>query len=44
MDTYGGEIEREYRMRKKSSPFYPLLIGLLGVNAFFRMNRHHTVP
>ncbi|MFG2125792.1 hypothetical protein [Streptomyces sp. NPDC048710] len=44
MDTYGGGIEREYRMRKKTSPLMALFMGLLGLNAVFQMNRHHTMP
>ncbi|MCZ0988448.1 hypothetical protein [Streptomyces diastatochromogenes] len=43
MDAYGG-IEREYRRRKKTSPLMALGFGLLGLNAFFQMNRHHTMP
>lgn len=44
MDTYDSGIEREYRKRKKTPPLMALCMGLLGLNAFFQTNRHHTMP
>ncbi|MGW2746704.1 hypothetical protein [Streptomyces sp. NPDC001450] len=44
MDAYGGGIEREYRKRKKTPPLMALSMGLLGLNALYQLNRHHTMP